>query len=266
MTKQFLICLLSLLMFSGCHIKGSPEATTPDEASTVFAVSDEMLSRPTTGLAPIEDAGNILGNAGFEQGLFGWQWLDWSKGWAPFALSTQYAYEGKQSLHLPVLSADRRPTVVWGGVQEITLADDIPECVEGYYYVENWTVKDWKQYLQLVIIDLSHDLGAKQGNSQLRYIISGSKEPPLSISNAQYLFMEKDRRDVPVIGKWTHFSVNPRADFEQHWKYRPGKDATLRVLFEGRFDYHKSDEPARGDVYFDNLYFGPKTATRCSGN
>ena len=266
MIQKTFLCIFFLLFISACHIKGSPDTSTSEVAQPGIAVSEETLSKPMTGLEPILDSGNILGNGGFEQGLFGWKWLDWSKGWAPFALSTQYAYEGKQALYLPVLSTDKRPTVVWGGVQEITLTDDIPECVEGYYYVENWSVKDWKQYLQLVIIDLSHDLGAKRGNAQLRYIISGSKEPPLSISNAQYLFMEKERRAIPVIGKWTHFSVNPRADFEQHWKYRPAKGATLRVLFEGRFDLHQSDEPARGDVYFDNLYLGPKTATRCSGN
>ncbi|MBO4351425.1 MAG: hypothetical protein J6A01_10835 [Proteobacteria bacterium] len=266
MTKYTTIALFVLLFISGCHLKGSPDASTSETTSQAPQIAEETLTKPMTGLAPIQDAGNILGNAGFEQGLFGWKWLDWSKGWAPFALSTQYAYEGKQSLYLPVLSTDKRPTVVWGGVQEITLADDIPECVDGYYYVENWSVKNWKQYLQFVVIDLSHDVGPNQGQAQLRYIISGSKEPPLSISNAQYLFMEKERRDIPVIGKWTHFSVNPRADYEQHWKYRPGKGATLRILFEGRFDYHKSEEPARGDVYFDNLYFGPKTATRCNGN
>lgn len=263
MVKNIIISILSLMILSGCHSAGTPEATLPGAAQQAMQLSAETLSKPMTGQPPIADAGNILGNAGFEQGLFGWKWLDWSKGWAPFALSDSFAYEGKQSLYLPVLSTDKRPTVVWGGVQELTLADEIPECVDGYYYVENWSVKDWKQYLQLVIIDLSHELGPKQGQAQLRYIISGSKEPPLEISNAQYLFAEKERRDMPVVGQWTHFSVNPREDFQRSWQYIPGKGATLRVLFEGRFDHHRTTDPARGDVYFDNLYFGPRTATRC---
>lgn len=207
---------------------------------------------------------NLLANPGFENGLEGWTWLDWSKGWSAYALSNYRAYEGKQSLYLPILSSDSRPTVVWGGVQEITLTEDIPECVEGYYLVENWQTGDWKQYLQFVVMDLSHSLGENRGMSQLRYIISGSEVPPLQIRNAQYLFVEKTRRATPVTGRWTYFSLNPREDFEKNWHYTPGSGSTLRLLFEGRFDGHVTEEPARGDVYYDALYFGPKTSTRCA--
>ncbi len=221
-------------------------------------------SLPITGNAPVNESENLLQNPGFEQGTEGWKWLDWSKGWAPFALSTTRAYEGKQSLHLPILSSDRRPTVVWGGVQEIALSGDIPECIDGYYFVENWQSGTWKQYLQFVVIDLGHSLGEKQGNSQLRYVLTGSSEPPFQISNAHYLFAE--RRDMPETGKWVHFALNPRRDFQEMWQYTPGSGANLRLLFEGRFDHHETEVTARGDVYYDNLYFGPKSATRCAGN
>ena len=256
-----MILAAAVLSLMGCQQK-----TPIDNNQTAIDAQNNggADEKPMTGRNAIQETGNILMNAGFEKGLDGWKWLDWSKGWAPFALSTSHAYEGKQSLHLPVLSTDARQTVVWGGVQELTIPDDIPECIEGYYYVENWSKANWRQYLQLVVIDLSHPLGHNQGDAQLRYIITGSKVPPLSISNAQYLFVEKERRETPVLGKWTHFSVNPRKDFKESWQYIPPKGSNLRVLFEGRFDYHQSKTPARADVFFDNLYFGPKTATRCA--
>lgn len=261
MKKYLLVFITIFLSVCGCQQKTAVDGNRVSEATEQAVYNDE---NPMVGRTVIRENGNILENSGFEYGLDGWKWLDWSKGWAPFALSTSHAYEGKQSLHLPVLSTDARQTVVWGGVQEIVIPAEIPECIEGYYYVENWSKDDWRQYLQLVVIDLTHPLGPNQGQAQLRYIISGSKVPPLSISNAQYLFIEKERRETPVLGKWTHFSVNPREDFQKSWQYIPPKGSNLRVLFEGRFDYHKSKVPARADVYFDNLYFGPKTATRCA--
>ncbi len=264
---KFVFIILAAITILLCGCQKAPSSQGGQEIQTAESASeaeDILNARQLTGRAPITDSHNILANPGFENGLFGWKWLDWSKGWAPFSLSDNHAYEGTQSLFLPVLSTDRRQTIVWGGVQEITLPDEIPECIEGYYFVENWSKGDWKQYLQLVVIDLSHDLGPNQGQAQLRYIISGSTTPPLSISNAQYLFIEKERRETPVIGKWTHFSVNPKEDFIKSWNYVPQKDATLRILFEGRFDYHNTETPARADVYFDNLYFGPRTATRCA--
>ena len=118
---------------------------------------------------------------------------------------------------------------------------------------------------QLVVIDRSHSLGENLGQAQLRYIISGSVDAPLQISNAQYLFVEKTRQAVPPLNTWTHFSVNPRKDYQENWHYTPGKGSELRILFEARFDQRRPGQaPARADVYFDNLYMGPKTATRCA--
>lgn len=247
--KPFIAITLASLIILACQPQttaGSPQ-------------NDKISNASST------DTANLLKNPGFEDGLQHWTWLDWSKGWAPFKLSDKITHKGKFALHLPVLSNDARPTVVWGGVQEITLPDEIPECIEGYYYVDNWLAGNWKQYLQLVVIDLTHPLGQNQGQAQLRYIVSGSKVAPLTISNAQYLFVEKERRDTPVIRQWTRFSANPRRDFTENWHYTPQKNARLRILFEGRFDYHKpSMDPAQADIYYDSLYFGPKTANHCA--
>ena len=251
----WLICLWGI---DGCH------SQTDNVPKHELSISSDVLAQPKTNQAYTPDPANLLQNPGFESGLDGWKWLDWSKGWAAFNLSLDHAYDGVQSLYLPVFSADKRPTVVWGGVQELELPGDIPECIEGYYYVDNWETGAWKQYLQLVVIDLSHDLGPGKGQAQLRYIISGSKEPPLTISNASYLFAEKERRDIPVLKRWTHFSVNPREDYLKSWNYTPTKGSQLRILFEARYDLHHTNVPAKADVYYDGLYFGPKTAARCA--
>ncbi|MFA5624137.1 MAG: hypothetical protein WC966_03630 [Bradymonadales bacterium] len=215
--------------------------------------------------AQIVEEENLFVNSGFEQGLEPWTWLSWSKGWSAFVHSQAHAYEGEASLLLPVLSVDARQTVVWGGVQEVELKDDIPECLEGYYYVQDWIKGDWKQYLQVVLIDLSHNLGPNRGQAQLRYIVSGEQSPPLTISNAQYLFVERTRREHPVVGKWTKFSMNPRKDFMNNWSYVPSEKNNIRVLFEARYDGHKQEHSqAKANVYYDNLYLGPKTATRCN--
>lgn len=255
---------LYLLLF-GCLPAMAGCGKTPTQLKEGGDIShSDMDKLPVRAVTPIQEKDNHLQNPGFENGTQAWQWLDWSKGWAAFQHTTDHAYEGKGALHLPIRS-DERPTIVWGAVQEITLENDIPECVEGYYYVDKWKNGDWKQYLQFVIIDLSHSLGEKMGQAQLRYIVSGSVTPPLHISNAQYLFIETTRRETPVLGQWTKFSVNPRADFEKNWHYTPTKGAKLRLLFEARYDHHqKQSEPALADVYYDNLYMGPKTTTRCA--
>ncbi len=257
---ELTVLLCAFLFIFGCACSKKVEEQV-QSGDVVLGSLDEMLIR---GSDAITEPTNILVNSGFEQAMNGWKWLDWSKGWSAYEHDTQHAYEGKGSVHFPVRS-DARQTIVWGVVQEPTLTEDIPECIEGYYYVDSWDSGAWKQYMQLVVIDLSHSLGENQGQAQLRYIISGTTTPPLSISNAQYLFAEKVRRERPVLKKWTKFSVNPRADFENSWQYTPTAGAKLRVLFEARYDGHRGDQaPASADVYFDNLYMGPKTATRCA--
>lgn len=254
------IALVAASCLSGC---GAHSNAAQDQQMAQQALLDNVAMR---GGAVITESSNILQNPGFERGTEQWKWLDWSKGWAAFEASTTHAYEGQGSLHLPVQS-DARPTIVWGGVQEPVLTEDIPECVEGYYFVESWSKADedpWSEYLQFVVIDTSHSLGEKRGQAQLRYIIAGSKTPPLNISNAQYLFMEP-RTDRPVVGQWTRFTANPREDFQKNWQYTPTKGAKLRVLFEARYDNHREQQKAvSASVYFDNLYMGPKTATRCA--
>lgn len=257
-------CVIGMIIVGFNWIFGNKEAVSAGKVPEASEPADTVAKH--VSLPPISEPDNLLKNPGFEAGLEPWTWLSWSKGWAAHQLSTAQAYEGRFSLLLPLSSQnDARQTIVWGGVQEPTLPADIPECIEGYYYVEDWQRGNWKQYLQLVVIDLSHDLGPGRGQAQLRYIISGEKTPPLQISNAQYLFIETDRKETPNIRQWTKFHINPREDFVKNWNYTPNAGHKMRVLFEARYDMHTAGlPPAKANVYFDNLYMGPKTATRCS--
>jgi hypothetical protein len=227
-----------------------------------------VVSRSDKTTEPAEEeqpAGgdNILPNGGFEEGDRAWQWLSWSKGWAPFAISRKVARTGSASALLDVSSSgDTRATIVWGVVQEIELPGPMPECLEGYYYVDLWQRGAAKQYLQAVIIDLSRQL--KNGNAQMRYIISGVTTQPYNLGNAHYVFLDPARKTTPARKTWSLFKTNPKQDFEKNWGYVPAAGHRLRVLFEARFDSRTSEDPdARAAVHYDDLYLGPAGAGHC---
>ena len=207
---------------------------------------------------------NLLKNSGFENGKEGWQWLEWSGGWAPFKISDKIFRSGIRSAYLPVDSTgESRRTVVWGVVQEVTVKKCHIDCLEGYYYVGRWERGANKQYLQVVIIDLSRKVKGG-GNAQIRYILSGVDSPPYNLGNAHYVFVDSDRRKDPKIKKWIYFSMDPSFDFATQWGYEPKEGHLLRVLFEARFDdYILGQGRALADVYYDDLYLGPRTPIHC---
>jgi hypothetical protein len=206
---------------------------------------------------------NLIVNPGFEEGDKGWQWLQWSKGWAPFQISRSKARSGSSSALLPVRSeGESRSTIVWGVVQELSVGEDTIDCLEGHYYVDDWERGAANQYIQTVIIDLSKKLD--NGNAQVRYILSGMDRPPYNLGNAHYVFVDPGKKKVPTQKKWVLFTINPASDFKRLWGYEPVKGHRLRVLFEARFDNHmKMDRQAAADVYYDDLYLGPATSRRC---
>jgi len=199
---------------------------------------------------------NLILNPGFEEGEIGWEWLQWSKAWAPFEICTNRSYEGSRSALLKVSSAgENRSTIVWGVVQEIGIPDEFPDCLEGYYLVEKWSRGAEKQYVQVVIIDLTKKvLGS---NAQIRYILSGVNTSPLNLKNAHYVFVDPERKTQPIQGRWIKFSINPSKNFEENWGYIPSSGHRVRLLFEARFDSREEDDlDSEAYVYYDNLYFG----------
>ena len=263
MRYQVILFILLLIFFSGCR-RSADNTMKPKHQESVSGFSGGSIGSRALVPAVVADSDNLLMNPGFESGLRGWHWLDWSKGWSAFSLSQEFSYEGMHSLHLPVRSeGDRRSTVVWGGVQELELSEDIPECLDGYFYINNWKRGAWKQYLQVVVIDLSQSLGENAGMPQLRYLVTGEVRPPLSIGNAQYIFEPNHLTESPVMGEWLYLQFNPRRDFQEMWGYVPGSGHKLRVLFEARFDERRGGD-AYADVYYDHLYFGPRKSGHCS--
>jgi hypothetical protein len=227
-----------------------------------------IVSKTERAPEPVEEeppgeGHNILPNGGFEEGEKAWQWLSWSKGWAPFAISRKVARTGSASALLDVSSAgDPRTTIVWGVVQEIELPVSMPDCLEGYYYVDQWQRGAARQYLQAVIIDLSQQL--KNGNAQMRYILSGVTTQPYNLGNAHYVFLDPARKTTPARKTWILFKTNPKQDFEKNWGYVPPAGHKLRVLFEARFDSRTPADPdARAAVHYDDIYLGPAGAGHC---
>jgi hypothetical protein len=227
-------------------------------AAAVIAVALVIVSKVRG-----PEARNVLSNPGFEQGDKGWQWLSWSKGWAPFVISGKRPRTGASAALLAVRSkGDVRSTIVWGVVQELTLPIPMPDCLEGYYYVDGWTRGARNQYIQAVIIDLSQTYS--NGNAQIRYILSGVDTQPYNLGNAHYVFADPAKPTTPPAGTWIRFSLDPAGDFERDWKYVPAAGHKLRVLFEARYDNHgPGDAEAKADVYYDDLYLGPATRGHC---
>ena len=215
------------------------------------------------GGEPAADEHNILANPGFEEGRKPWIWLDWSKGWSPFTISSNRARTGSSSALLSVRSeGDGRSTIVWGVVQEVPIGEHPIDCLEGYYYVDGWERGARNQYIQMVVIDLSHK--TEKGNAQVRYLLSGMDKPPYNLGNARYEFVDPEKKVVPIKGEWVRFTVNPAGDFQKHWSYTPPAGNNLRVLFEARFDSRKpEDKTAKADIYYDDLYLGNATSKRC---
>lgn len=208
---------------------------------------------------------NLILNPSFEKSGMEWKWLQWSSGWAPFEISTNRSHQGSHAALLKVSSAEQnRSTVVWGVVQEITIAGRFPTCLEGYYFVEKWSRGAERQYIQVVIIDLTEKVLDGKVNPQIRYILSGLDKLPYILVNAHYVFVDPERKIEPIQGSWVKFSMNPLKDFKENWGYIPSSGHTVRLLFEARFDNRKKDDPnSEAYVYYDDLYFGQSSPTHC---
>jgi hypothetical protein len=207
--------------------------------------------------------GNLLANPGFEEGETRWEWLSWSKGWAPFDISTGRRRSGKKALHLPVRSeGETRRTIVWGAMQPVTGWTAFPECIEGYYLLGEWQRGARKQYLQTVIItELKTEHGA---DKQIRMMLVGMEEPSYNLTNARYFFCDDDRPLTPPLEEWVRFRCTPRRWFEEAWGVLPEPGSRLRVFFEARFDDRTpSDTEVVADAFFDDLYMGPATDGHC---
>lgn len=198
-----------------------------------------------------EGDGNLLQNAGFEEGAEPWFSME-SSGWGePFEVADDLAHSGSHSALIRLRpgpeTAQHR---VFGAVQTLMT---FPDWVSGYYRVEGWQKGTPLQYLQFVVIAIPDDTAA---NVQIRYLLAGTDVEPFRIDNARFVFLGKDE---PVTGQWVHFERDVAADFNQLWGGVPQKLKEVRVFFEARYDSATAIQPEMaGQVYFDDLYAGAK--------
>jgi len=211
-------------------------------------------SSPTTTQTPTPaPAGNLFANPGFEAGDDPWFTLNDESG---FELTTELAHEGDFSAVLRMNDPESAEgSKVYYLVQEAS-PDEFPEVVEGFYRVENWNRGAVRQYVQFVVIAFGpSNFPDSATNFQLRYLLAGIDTPPFSISNAKFVFVD---REEPVEGEWIPINLNIREDFRERWGLVPEDVELLRLLFEVRYDAKAAGSgAARGDVYYDDLYIGP---------
>ena len=202
---------------------------------------------------------NLFLNPSFEEGDAPWFSLV-TPGWGtPFAVSQEVAHSGRNSGLLKMRAApEDGGTQVFGLIQEIT-PSQFPEFLSGYYWVDNWTRGTDKQYLQFVVIAAgATNLHDQFNNYQIRYPLAGISEDPFPIANADFIFVGTGE---PVEGRWVYFERDIRQDFEKVWGAVPKGFSKLRILFEVRYDGKAPGSgPAAADVYYDDLYLGPKKA------
>lgn len=217
-----------------------------------FGSGDDDAS--STNPPPPNRPGNLFDNPGLEDGQEPWFTKNPTRG---FTVTDEFALTGTQSAYERMDDPDDASGNGKGYqlIQEITPAE-MPEIVEGFYRVENWERGTPLQYLQFTIVadqPKNFDL-LFAPNYQLRYIIAGIDAPPLSIGNAEFVFLS---REDPVIGEWTNFTANVREDFERLWGLVPEDFDKLTLFFEVRWDNKAAGSGApRADVYWDDLYIG----------
>lgn len=224
----------------------------------VFAYTAALAAWALAAAACGDDGGgNALANGGFEDGSAAWVSLT-TEGWEPrFDIATGIVHGGGRSAYLKMRTdAATGEQRIFGVTQDITPAS-FPEQLRGFYRVENWQRATPKQYLQVVVVVFNADNRpeARFPNHQIRYIFAGVGSPPFAIGNAKFVFLHPED---PEQGAWVPFTLDVAEDFRRLWGAVPAGFDSVRLLFEVRFDDKAPEERPSADVYYDDLYFGPR--------
>lgn len=204
---------------------------------------------------------NLLANPGFEEGPEPWVSLTTPRWGTPFEVSTAQAHASQASAYLKMRSdglemwpEGRRDMQVFGVVQDLS-AQEFPERLSGYYYVDSWERGSEVQYLQAVVVVWGPDLPEGFPNYQVRYLLAGIDHEPFEMANARFVLANGEQ---PKIGEWVRFDLSPAEDFQELWGAVPSGFERLRVLFVTRYERRTSDQPdVIADVYYDDFYLGP---------
>ena len=242
----FVAFALALIVSCGGGDDGTSPTNSPGGTSGATATSG-----PTQ-----PPGGNWLANPGFEEGDQPWITLHPEEG-VGFTLSQDFVHSGSTSALLHMQDpADAEGSKVYYLVQEIE-PGELPDVVRGFYRVENWQKSTPRQYLQFAVIAFAPDnFPPETPNYQVRYLLAGADSTPFAISNAYFVFVS---RGEPVQGEWVPFEANIKDDFQRLWGKVPEGFDKLRLLFEVRWDGKTAgDGAAEADVYYDDLFIGPK--------
>lgn len=221
--------------------------------------------------APVPPASrNWLVNPGFERGREGWTAMG-TRAWGAFDVVGAPVRSGQRAAHLAVdwpAEGPSRPVKVYGVVQE-PAAHPFPSAISGWYRVESWERGHpaTDLYLQVVVIVWGdprapalagvEDVAPDLTNYQIRYYLAGLDEPPFRLRNARYRFVT---RGDPPLNQWIRFDIDVKRDFEELWGVVPEGYEYVRVLFEARWDNKPDGSAVHADVYYDDLYLGPREA------
>jgi len=239
------------------HASGAPRESGSESATITWPApsaehppSNDPHFHPRDVTAP---SGNFLVNPGFEQGISGWMWLEWSENWGPFEIASGQVATGRLAAHIPAHgSPGERPTRIFGVVQEIRSVK-FPTRISGRYLVERWdTGVAKKAYVQVVLIAMIR--AGQQPTMQLRYVLDGMNEAPYHMANARYIVVHP--REAPPIGRWIDFSLDVPDDYRRFWGELPPDGTGYRVLFEARYDDKAPGESVALDVWYDDLFVG----------
>jgi hypothetical protein len=141
-------------------------------------------------------------------------------------------------------------------MQEVVPGKGFPECLEGWWKVDQWQRGTAKQYIQAVIISSVKIPGG--GDKQIRMVLSGMEQPSYNLTNARYFFADPARSFTPRLGEWVEFRCETAKWFAEAWGSLPDPSLPVKVFVEARFDDRKEgDGPSVADVYFDDLWLGP---------
>lgn len=235
----------------------------PLAAAGLLAILPACSPQPPGASQRWASQDNWLANASFEDGRDPWKSLAPSSPfWRDFSISDTVARSGRHSAKLALDSRQRNDqgTWVWGVVRDLP-TDRLPRTLSGSYRVQGWKQGARHQYLQ-VVVSLTPAPGrgfpvfetGSEAPLQVAWVLGGIDRQPFEIGNRKFVFLGP--LEVPQ-DRWVDFTIDLPAAFQESWGFLPEGFASLRVLFEARYDQWQPDQgEVSGDVFFDDLYLG----------
>ncbi len=246
------------------------EAAPPESSDPIAAPRERVRVEPPRIPTPLL-VGNQLRNPGFEAGAEGWG-LGGRRDSLAFEVVSEPVHSGRAAARLVASwrpGRQERPVSVRSALQDIS-PPRFPDRVEGWFRVDRWESQSERSPLRLQVIvaaigdPRTRDIVATDGpedsdvhpeldNFQLRYQLAGPSEDPEDGGNFKHRVVGSG---APELGRWQHFDLPVKADFQRRWGAVPENYRVLRVMFVVRWDDKEAGAALHADVYYDDLFFG----------